>query len=116
MRLSDDNHYLLVVAGAEIGTGPRRVLAVRRQGGHQDVVAGAEIGPGPGRLMLSARGQDYRLGYAVGDGSERYLVTVDGRILDPATAGSFVGVWIGLYATSNGRPTRSRANVDWFEY
>jgi xylan 1,4-beta-xylosidase len=115
VRLCDDNHYLLVVAGAEVGARSRRVLAVRRQGGVQQVVAGAEVGPGPVRLTLSARGQDYRLGYAVG-GVERDLVTVDGRILDPASAGSFVGVWIGLYATSNGRPTRSRAHVDWFEY
>jgi alpha-N-arabinofuranosidase len=135
-RLSDDNHYLLVVAGSEvagsevagsdiagsdiagseIGTWPRRVLAVRCQEGVQKVVAEAGIGPGPVRLTLKARGQDYALGYAVGDGAGQDLVTVDGRVLDPATAGSFVGVWIGLYATSNGRPTSSRALVDWFDY
>jgi xylan 1,4-beta-xylosidase len=112
VRLSDDNHYLLVISGAER---ERRVLSVRCQGGVQQVIANAEIGPGPVRLSVGIRGQDYRLGYALGDGAERDLVTVDGRILDPATAGAFVGVWLGLYATSNGRPTDTRAGVDWFE-
>ncbi|HEY5516570.1 MAG TPA: hypothetical protein VIK12_10240 [Pengzhenrongella sp.] len=114
VRLSDDDHYLVVVAGARAGG--RRVLAVRRHGGVQQIVAEAEIGPGSVRLTISARGQDYRLGYAVGDVDEQDLVTVDGRILDPAAAGAFVGVWLGLYATSNGRPTTTVADVSWFDY
>jgi xylan 1,4-beta-xylosidase len=124
LRLSEDNHYLLVIAGAETGPGPggevtvrgRRVLAVRRHRGVQELLESTQIGAGPVRLTIRARGQDYRLGYAVGEEDERDLVTVDGRILDPASAGAFVGVWLGLYATSNGRPTSNRARVDWFEY
>lgn len=123
LRLSDDDHCVFVIAGeesrAERGKGlvaSRRILAVRRHRGVQETLASTEIGAGPVRLTISARGQDYRMGYVVGQQPESELVTVDGRILDPAAAGAFVGVWLGLYATSNGRPTTNQARVDWFEY
>jgi xylan 1,4-beta-xylosidase len=123
LRLSEDDHYVFVIAGEEPGAEPgkelvgsRRVLAVRRHRGVQEILASTEIGAGPARLTIRARGQDYRMGYAVGQEPERDLVAVDGRILDPAAAGAFVGVWPGLYATSNGRPTANLARVDWFEY
>jgi len=115
MRLSDAAHYLLVVAGAPDG-GLRRVLAVRQHDGVQEVLAEARIGPGPVRLTLGIRGQDYALGYAAGESAPRELATVDGRVLDPADAGAFVGVWLGPYASSNGRPTDALARVNWFEY
>ena len=114
-RLSDDAHVVLAVAGAAPGR-PRRVLAVRTHDGGEEILAEAEIGPGPVRLTLGIRGQDYRLGYAAGEAAARELATVDGRVLDPHDAGAFVGVWLGLYATSNGDPTRSHADVSWFEY
>lgn len=31
-------------------------------------------------------------------------------------AGGFVGVYLGLYATGNGRPSTGRAYVRWFGY
>jgi xylan 1,4-beta-xylosidase len=31
-------------------------------------------------------------------------------------AGGFVGTYIGLYASSNGQPSKTTADFDWFDY
>lgn len=49
-------------------------------------------------------------------GHGRVEEKVDGRTLSPANAGGFVGTSIGMYATSNGKPGDSVADVDWFKY
>ncbi len=41
---------------------------------------------------------------------------VDGRILSSAVAGGFTGAYVGMYASSNGRPSSNVAAFDWFEY
>ena len=40
----------------------------------------------------------------------------DGRVLSTQVAGGFVGAHIGLYASSNGQPSESAADYDYFEY
>ncbi len=44
--------------------------------------------------------------------------SIDGRSLSPAVLSGFnyTGVFIGLYASSNGLPTRNFADFDWFDY
>jgi alpha-N-arabinofuranosidase len=65
---------------------------------------------------VSARGQDYAL-LAGAAGAEPATVAVaDGRVLDSVATGGFLGLWIGVYATSNGRPTTTLAHVERFEY
>lgn len=44
------------------------------------------------------------------------LQDVDGKVLSTAKAGGFVGCVFGLYATSAGKPTNTKAYFDWFEY
>ncbi|MFN2286052.1 MAG: hypothetical protein ACK2UQ_16685, partial [Anaerolineae bacterium] len=39
-----------------------------------------------------------------------------GRILSTTVAGGFVGAYLGMYASSNGQPSTSIADFDWFEY
>ncbi|WP_425394155.1 hypothetical protein [Actinomadura oligospora] len=38
------------------------------------------------------------------------------RLPDQPGRGRFTGVLVGLYATSNGRPSTNHADFDWFEY
>ena len=67
-------------------------------------------------LIVRARGQDYSL-LAGAEGAEPVTVAVvDGRALDSVATGGFLGLWIGAYATSNGRPTATVAHVERFEY
>ena len=42
--------------------------------------------------------------------------SADGRVLSTQVAGGFVGAYIGLYASSNGKPGENIANFDYFEY
>ncbi len=37
-------------------------------------------------------------------------------MLSPAAVGDFTGVYPGMYASGNGRPSASVADFDWFEY
>ena len=67
-------------------------------------------------LTLSARGQDYALLAGDGRGEPSLVATIDGRILDPFSAGGFLGVWIGAYATSWGAETDSVVRLDSVEY
>lgn len=117
LRQSESHHYLLVVAGGDGGPdAPRRALVVRRMGEEESVLAEERIPDGPVLLGLRARSQELTLVVGEPGGTEREVACVDGRILDSTVAGGFIGVWIGLYATSNGHPTTTVAHVDWFEY
>ncbi|WP_150461429.1 glycoside hydrolase family 43 protein [Nesterenkonia ebinurensis] len=53
-------------------------------------------------LGLQAREQDYTFTL---DGAA--VATADGRQLDTVTTGGFLGLWLGVFATSHGRPTSS---------
>lgn len=44
------------------------------------------------------------------------LGTLDTRYLTTEVAGGFTGVMIGLYSSSNGKPTKAKAYFYWFEY
>ena len=75
-----------------------------------DVTDGAEVG-----LRLRARGQDYafevtRIG-ADGEVATLPVAVADGRTLDSVATGGFLGLWVGVYATSEGRETQSQATV-----
>lgn len=120
VRQSEDDHVRLFLTGAEQD---RRVVAVRRQKGAESVLAEVPLaGTGPVRLGVSARGQDYSLLAGPADASEasdmtaRTVAVIDGRSLDTIATGGFLGLWIGVYATSNGSPTTTTVHVERFEY
>jgi alpha-N-arabinofuranosidase len=125
VRQSEDHHVRVFVAGPGAGRG-RRVVVVHREGGVETTVGevtldGALGDEVPVRLSLRARGQDYAFlaslaGHAVGDGEPVTVAVVDGRRLDSVSTGGFLGLWIGAYATSNGRPTTTTAHLESFVY
>jgi len=41
---------------------------------------------------------------------------VDGKFLSTSVAGGFVGSVFGMYATSLGKPSTSKAYFNWIEY
>jgi xylan 1,4-beta-xylosidase len=67
-------------------------------------------------LTVSARGQDYSLLASAADEEPSTVAVVDGRTLDSVATGGFLGLWVGVYATSNGRPTATIAHVEVFEH
>lgn len=117
VRQSERDHVLLVVAGRPDAAG-RRVLAVHRRAGVATVLGERPLpdGDAPVTLSVRARGQDYALLVAVGDEPPATLATADGRTLDSVATGGFLGLWLGLVATSNGAPSATVAVVERFEY
>lgn len=107
---SDDNHVLLVRTehGLEL---------IRREAGETTRLAHAEVPPGRVHLGVEAHGQAYQARYAVEPGEWRDLGgPFDGRLFGLSAAESFTGTYIGLYASSNGRPSDNVAEFPWFEY
>ena len=115
VRQSEDDHVRLFLTGGD----GRRVLAVHRRGGVETSLGElslADPADASVTLTVSARGQVYAL-LAGPAGEEPATVAVlDGRTLDSVATGGFLGLWIGAYATSNGRPTTTVARVEAFEY
>lgn len=70
------------------------------------VTAGDEV-----RLVVSARGQDYTFGIDTGSGDVLEVAVADGRTLDTVATGGFLGLWIGVWASSGGTATTSTAHV-----
>ena len=68
-------------------------------------------------LKVTARGQEYNFYYGSSpDAMELLAENIDGRILSPEVAGGFVGTYIGLFASSNGKASNNIADFDWFDY
>lgn len=68
-------------------------------------------------LKVCARGQDYS--FYCGDSlysMEPLIENVNGRILSPDMAGGCSGTYIGMFASSNGKLSKSAADFDYFEY
>lgn len=67
-------------------------------------------------LAVGARGQDYAVLAGTPGGELATVAVADGRTLDSVATGGFLGLWIAVYATSNGRPTTTAVEVGSFEY
>ena len=108
VRQNERDHVrLAVIAGAE----GRQAVVTHRRAGVDAEIGSLALPDGPVALAMSARGQDYA--FLVGD---EQLAVVDGRTLDSTVTGGFTGVWVGIYATSNGRPTSTEVSFGPFEY
>lgn len=117
VRQSERDHVRLLVEG---GPGDaRRVVAVHRRGGADEVVGETTVTTAPGEPVvvgLRVRGQDYGLVAGPAGDEPAHVATVDGRTLDSAAAGGFLGLWLGVHATSEGRPSGSVVRVERFVY
>lgn len=118
VRQSEDDHVRIAVSEDE-AEGRRRVVVVHRQGGSDRVLGEAAVAAersAPLTVWISARGQDYSLGVESPTSGRLTVATANGRTLDSVATGGFLGLWLGVYATSNGRPTTTVAQVESFEY
>ncbi|MFD3335370.1 hypothetical protein ACFWV1_22355 [Streptomyces sp. NPDC058700] len=98
--LDDDAHLLLLHSTEGLSL---------RQGPH--VLARVPVPPGPVRLGVRIRGFRHTFAYAASEGAWQDLTTVEATFLTPL----FTSVQLGLYATSNGRPSTNQAHFPWFD-
>ena len=95
VRQSEASHLQLLVASGEQST----AVVVRTDGGITVELASAAVPNGPVTLEIDAHLPDYRLWVETG-GTRLLLASVDGRFLSSQVAGGFLGVWLGVIATS----------------
>ena len=87
------------------------------KGGEETVIAEQEVCAEKLYLKVEAIGQEYSFYYGEDINCGKCLAEkVDGRILSTDVAGGFIGAYIGLYASSNGKDSKNNADFDWFEY
>ncbi len=68
-------------------------------------------------LKVSAQGQAYAFHFATKENDWNLLLgNVEGTMLNRATAGGFTGVYLAMYASSNGAKTTNYADFAWFDY
>ena len=112
--LQNDNfHYRFVVRLEKEPV----IALIKRQEGKDTVLAKQPVPAGKLYVKIAAAGQSYN--FFVASEYEKWIPVaegVDGRILSTPMAGGFIGAYIGMYASSNGKPSENHADWDWFEY
>jgi alpha-N-arabinofuranosidase len=114
IRQSERDHVRLAVVPTRNGA---LVRATHRRAG-TDVLLGEVALAGPPdrlRLGMRVRGVEYALWARIGD-RDVVVATADGRTLDSVATGGFLGLWLGVYASSNGAASASVIGVEDFAY
>lgn len=97
--------------------GSNVVKLVKCEDGKEEVLKELPIEASKLYLKVEAHGQNYSFYFGESRSDFQTLIEdVDGRILSTDVAGGFVGIVIGLYASSNGESSDNKAYFDWFEY
>ncbi|MBN1933508.1 MAG: glycoside hydrolase family 43 protein [Anaerolineae bacterium] len=99
------------------GTANQIRYRFQQDGGTDSVLAELPVQARRIYFKVEAHGQAYS--FYVADALDAWhplAEKVDGRILSTPVADGFVGAYIGMYASSNGKPSDNVADFDWFEY
>ncbi len=71
------------------------------------------------RVIFVLKAEDqYNSFYAICSSGKEYVIAekIDVSFLGSETSGGFIGAYIGMFASGNGRDTGNYAEFDWFEY
>jgi alpha-N-arabinofuranosidase len=113
LRMNEDNHYELLVAGAGQG---RVVRLVTRVKGVSTVVGEAPIGAGKVELSVRAHPDRYVFGYRIAGKEVRDFGSAPTAPLSSEEAGGFTGVVIGMAAHTTEAAPMAAADFEWFDY
>ncbi len=111
--IDSKHHYEIAVTSDGI---KRRVIVRRTIGMLSAIVAEEEIEDGEVNLSIKAVKYKYSFSYALGEGEAKEIAAGETRYLSSEVAGGFTGVYIGMYATGNGKGSTAYADFDWFKY
>jgi len=98
-------------------TGHPCIRLIRREAGIDSLLAEQTISASAIYLKVEARGQAYQ--FHLAEQADRWRPlgeSVNGRVLSTEVAGGFTGAYLGMYASSNGKPSQNVADFDWFRY
>lgn len=118
--MSPDHRYELAVD--RVG-GERRVFLRQRIGPDLEAVTATAPLAGDEAVVLQVEASptEYAFSYGVAVGGSAQETTqplgrAAARYLSSEVAGGFTGVYLGLYASGNGRPAAAAAHFGWFDY
>ena len=113
LRMNNRHHYEFGITS----DGGQRVVYLRYVIGRIRADAAKKpIGAGVVRLRIVSTAELYRFSYAAGDEAFHDLGEVETRYLSSEVADGFTGVFVGMFATGNGKESSAPADFDWFEY
>jgi xylan 1,4-beta-xylosidase len=111
--LNNGAHFDVIIKQSK---GRRVVVGRLRFGSLIHETGEAVLRPGPVKLVIKGERADFILSYSQGNDEPKELTKVMARYLSSETIGGFTGVFIGLYATGNGKVCTANSDYDWFEY
>ncbi len=111
---NERHHYFLC---KELSDGEPVVSLYQINRGEESLLQSAPLPSEDSDLILQAtsRGSKLEFLYGTEDDIKSLITDVDATILSTESAGGFVGIVHGPYATSNGVESDNKARFDWFE-
>lgn len=112
IRANDDNHYDLVITLVD----GKRVVKFRQYLKGVATTSYKEIPDGDIILRISATNLEYKF-WAQKKGKPAMLIgSAETKNLSTEKVGGFTGVFIGMYASGNGKANINPADFDWFDF
>jgi xylan 1,4-beta-xylosidase len=111
--LNNGVHFDLLV---KLANGKRMAVCRLRFGNVVHESEPVSLKPGPVTLAVGCDKTSFLFSYAQGNAPLKEIQRVPARYLSSETVGWFAGVYVGLYATGNGKISTAPADYDWFEY
>ena len=113
LRMNNNHHYFIGVSRQH----NERLIFIRYVVGRIVSTPFKKIvADGPIKLVVSGTPAHYSFSYSVGGREPVTADSVETRYLTSEVAGGFTGVYIGMYATGNGKPSTAPADFNWFDY
>ncbi len=114
MTLLNNNSHFDILVSSKNG---KRYMVVKLQFG-QTIYRSEEIALDPGfvDLKIEGNGPEFIFSYSQDGQNFKMVEKADARFLSTETVGGFTGVYVGLYATGNGKKSQTDATYEWFEY
>jgi xylan 1,4-beta-xylosidase len=112
--MNEKHHYDLYIQKE----GNDRYIVLRyRIGSLKHIEKKAKLTSGPVQLRINAEQLAYTFSYLPAGATEFIpLGSMETRYLSSEVAGGFTGVYLGMFASGNGKTSASLAWFDWFEY
>jgi alpha-N-arabinofuranosidase len=113
VRANDKNHYDLLVTQRE---GEKVVMFRKYLKGQIAAIHYEEIPEGDIILCISATDKEYQLGIQKEGEASKFIGTASTKDISNEVVGGFTGVFIGMYASGNGKASVNPADFDWFDF
>jgi alpha-N-arabinofuranosidase len=113
VRANDKNHYDLLVTQRE---GKKVVMFRKYLKGRIAAIHYEEIPEGDIILCISATDKEYQLGIQEEGKAPKFIATASTKDVSNEVVGGFTGVFIGMYASGNGKANVNPADFDWFDF